>query len=121
MGVGGGGAEEKEAFSDDQLSKLDAMFSEGKHEYLWEGEPTRIERYGWQHMTYLLGRYQSARIMQARAPLSCIDLDGKSIHWPASVVKGGKGYSQPIDKRLLPQLPEIVRLRKESCEVTLCT
>jgi hypothetical protein len=116
---------EKEPFSDEQLAALDAIFSEGKHEYPWEYGTARVERLGWLHITYLLGRYQAARIMQARVPLSCIDLGGKSIHWPASVVKGGqrsgKGYSQHIDKRLLPELREIVRLRREAGEATLCT
>ncbi len=111
---------EKDPFSDEQLSALDAVFSGGNHEYEWEGKPTRVERYGWQHVMYLIGRYQSARIMQARVPLSCIDLDGKIIHWPDSVVKGEKGYSQPIDKRLLPELREIVRLRREVGEATIC-
>lgn len=112
---------EKQPFSDEQIANLDAIFAAGKHEYPWEYGTSRVERYGWLHVTYLLGLYQAARLMQARVPLSCIDLDEKSIHWPANVVKGGKGYSQPVDKRLLPELRKIVRLRKEAGEAMLCT
>lgn len=113
-------AKEKQPFSDEQLSKLDEIFAAGTHEYELSGHAFKVERYGWEHVTYLLGRYQAARLMSARVPLDCIDLEAARIHYPAAIVKGGKAYSQPIDGRLLPDLREIVARRRAAGETTLC-
>lgn len=110
----------KEPFSDEQLAKLDAVFAGGRHNYPFDGKPVTAERYGWLHCSFLLGRYQAARLQQARVPLSAIDLAGGLIHWPASIMKHGRAFTQPIDKRLLPELREIVRLRREAGKTALC-
>jgi hypothetical protein len=110
--------QEKQPFSDEQLSKLDAVFALGDHIYQWEGKPIRVKRFDWLHVTYLLGRYQAARISSCALPLHCVDLKHRRINYPAEIVKGGRAYSQPIDKRLLPELREIVTHRKG--HATLC-
>jgi hypothetical protein len=111
---------EKQPFSDEQLSKLDEIFAAGAWEYKVGEKAISVERYGWQHVTYLLGRYQAARLMSARVPLDCIDLERARLRYPAEIVKGGKAYSQPIDERLLPELREIVARRRAAGEATLC-
>jgi hypothetical protein len=111
---------EKQPFTDAQLSTLDEIFASGVHEYQLGGESIKAERYGWEHVTYLLGRYQAARLMSARVPLDCVDLEARRIHYPGGIVKGGKAYTQPIDERLLPDLREIVARRRAAGEATLC-
>jgi len=111
---------EKQPFSDEQLSRLDEVFAAGAHEYQLSGHAFRVERYGWEHVTYLLGRYQAARLMSARVPLDCLDLEAARIHYPAAIVKGGKAYSQPINGRLLPELRAIVARRRAGGATTLC-
>jgi hypothetical protein len=82
-------------------SKLGLGFEE-KGEYAeWSVEEMdRVEReleendpHGWMRCTFLLGRYQAVRLMQARVPLACIDLAGGNITYPPNIVKGGKGES----------------------------
>jgi hypothetical protein len=42
------------------------------------------------------------------------------IHYPSSIVKGGKAYSQPLDDRILPELREIVARQRAAGKSTLC-
>jgi hypothetical protein len=68
-------------------------------------------RYGWMRVSFLLGRFQASRLGQAAVPISAIDLEHGVINWPATVVKGGKAFSQHIVDPLLPLLREIVEHR----------
>jgi hypothetical protein len=109
-------------------SKLGLGFEE-KGEYAeWSVEEMdRVEReleendpHGWMRCTFLLGRYQAVRLMQARVPLACIDLAGGNITYPPNIVKGGKGYSQRLDPKLIPALKEIVEYRRGIGATVLC-
>jgi integrase len=99
--------EGKRAWTDSELALVDA-------------ELKKTDPYGWMRVTYLLGRYQAARIGSCAVPLWCIDLELKTITYPQP--KGGKerAYTQPIDARLLPELREIVVHRKKLGAKTLC-
>jgi hypothetical protein len=77
-------------------------------------------KFDWLRVTFLLGRYQAARLGSCAVPLSCVDLSRGTIGYPDIQVKGGKGYSQPIDKRLMPSLTEIVEHRRSIGADTLC-
>ena len=79
-----------------------------------------VERFGWLHVVLLLGRYQAIRLNQCQAPLVDVDLRRRIIHYPDSLVKGGKGYSQPIDPEFYPILCEIVEYRRKLGKSTLC-
>ena len=78
------------------------------------------DRFGWMRVTYLLGRWQAARIGSCAIPLDDIDLERGVIHYAQP--KGGRdrAYSQPIDKHLLPKLAEIVEYRRSIGATTLC-
>jgi site-specific recombinase XerC len=79
------------------------------------------EQWGkWLHVSFLLGRYQAARLRQCQVPLSAIDLEHGTITYPAIVVKGGKSFSQPIDPDFLPKLKELVKSRKAGLDAELC-
>jgi Phage integrase SAM-like domain len=78
------------------------------------------ERFGWLHVALLLGRYQAIRIGQCRVPIVGVDLARRIIHYPDAIVKGGKGYSQPIDPEFHPLLSEIVEHRRKLGKSNLC-
>jgi integrase len=100
-------APEARAWTDSELATVDADLA-------------ARDRFGWMRATYLLGRYQAARLRSCSLPLSCIDLERGTIFYPSP--KGGerRAFSQPIDKRLLPALREIVEHRKAEGKQTLC-
>ena len=75
------------------------------------------ERFGWLRVTFLLGRYQVARLGSSALPLTSIDL---AAHWPREVMKNAKPLTQPIDARLLPELAELVEHRRAGGYATLC-
>jgi hypothetical protein len=64
------------------------------------------------HCTFLLGRYQAVRLMQARVTLACIDLAGGNTTYPPNIVKGGKGYSQRLDPKVIPALTPFQKLTR---------
>ena len=83
------------------------------------------DRFGWMHVTFLMGYYQAVRLRQSQIPLSCIDLKRQIIEYPSASVKrfrGGskKGYSQPIYPEFYPLLQEIITHRKRIDKSTLC-
>jgi hypothetical protein len=78
------------------------------------------EPHGWLRVTFLLGRYQAARLGSSALPLTSIDLAAKVIHWPREVMKHAKPLTQPIDARLLPELAEFVEQRRAGGYATLC-
>jgi Phage integrase SAM-like domain len=100
---------EKRAWTDKELATVDSELKER-------------DRFGWMRVTFLLGRYQAARLRQCAATLDDIHLEWQppTIYYPAP--KGGeaKAYSQPIDKRLLTDLSEIVNHRRSIGATTLC-
>jgi integrase len=71
------------------------------------------------HVSFMLGWRQAVRLGQARAPISAVDLERQVISWPGSVVKGGRGYTHPIDPRLAPFLEELIRHRQAAGKDTL--
>jgi hypothetical protein len=85
-----------------------------------ERELEEHDRYGWMRCSFLLGRYQAARLRQARVPLGCVDLAGGNITYPDNIVKGEKGYSQRLDPRVIPALKEIVAYRRKQGATVLC-
>jgi integrase len=100
--------EESRAWTDAELERVDAELQQPEH------------RFGWIRVTFLLGRYQAARIGSCAVPLRLIDLKNKTIHFEKP--KGGRerAYTQPIDERLVPALTEIVKHRTAKKETTLC-
>jgi len=79
-----------------------------------------VERFGWLHVALLLGRYQAIRLNQCQVPLVDVDLRRRIIHYPDWLVKGGKGYSQPIDPEFYPILCDMVEHRRKLGKSTLC-
>jgi integrase len=77
-------------------------------------------KFGWMHVTFLMGFYQAVRLRQSQIPLSRIDFQRRIIAYPSDRVKGGKGYSQPIDPTFYPILQELVSHRKSLGKSTLC-
>jgi hypothetical protein len=77
------------------------------------------DKFGWLHVSILMGHYQAVRCGQCRVPLNCIDLERRVIDYPASVMKSGKPHSQPIDPKFLPVLTEIVAHRRKLNKTTL--
>lgn len=63
----------------------------------------------WMRCVFFLGLYQACRLRQCEIPLGCIRLDLGVIQWPGDRVKGGEGYSQPIDPRFRPLLEDLVK------------
>jgi hypothetical protein len=108
--------------------KLGFKQEEQKHKTSWTPEQVmvaieaaeEVERFGWLHVALLLGRYQAIRLNQCQAPLVDVDLRRRIIHYSDSIVKGGKGYSQPIDPEFYPILCEIVEHRRKLGKSTLC-
>jgi hypothetical protein len=78
------------------------------------------DKFGWMHVTFLMGLYQAVRLRQAQIPLSHIDFARRIIDYPAGTVKGGKGYSQPIDPTFYPVLQDLVAHRKAIGSAMLC-
>ena len=76
-------------------------------------------KYGWMRVSFLLGRYQASRLGQAAIPLASIDLQRNVIHWPSTVMKHGKSFSQPIVDGLKPVLADIVEHRQTHGHKTL--
>jgi hypothetical protein len=81
-----------------------------KEKNLWEDHEIKLvsdalsqpeKKFGWMHVTFLMGYYQADRINQCRVPLSRIDFRRHEIDYPGQIVidgkvvnlvKGGKGY-----------------------------
>jgi hypothetical protein len=78
------------------------------------------DRFGWMHVAFLMGRYQAVRLRQSAVPLACIAFDRRLITYPNEVVKGRKGFSQPIDPEFFPVLQQIVAHRQRLGKSTLC-
>jgi hypothetical protein len=78
------------------------------------------DRFGWMHVTFLMGLHQAVRLRQSQIPLSCIDFRRRIIAYPADKVKGGKSYSQPIDPGFFPILQQLVAHRQTTASPVLC-
>ena len=99
---------EKRPWSEHEIATVQAAFE----------SPER--RFGWMHVTFLMGLFQAARIRQAQVPLACIDLRRRIIDYPGEIVKGGKRYTQPINPEFYPTLVELVAHRQKLNEARLC-
>jgi hypothetical protein len=114
--------------SQNPCRKLGLKKDEVKHKVPWTPQQVsfalesveEIEPFGWLHVALLMGRYQAVRIGQCCVPLSGIDLDRRIINFPRDIVKGGKGYSQPIDPEFYPILADIVKHRRKLSKAALC-
>jgi integrase len=98
---------EKIPWSEFEVEQVGAALAEG-------------DKFGWMHVTFLMGLYQAVRLRQAQIPLSRIDFRRRIIDYPSDKVKGGKGYSQPIDPKFYPILQELVAHRQALGESHLC-
>lgn len=78
------------------------------------------DKFGWMHVTMLMGLHQALRLRQAEIPLSCIDFQRRLISYPGIKVKGGKAHSQPIDPDFYPILQELVEHRRALGKAMLC-
>jgi integrase len=78
------------------------------------------DRFGWMHAAFLMGRFQAVRLRQSAVPLSCVDFSRRLITYPNEVVKGRKGYGQPIDPEFFSVLQELVAHRQKLGKSTLC-
>jgi integrase len=109
LGLKKASPKENRTWTDKELAKVDAAL-------------LAQDKFGWMRVTFLLGRYQAARIGSCAVPLDCIDfkLKPKTIFYGDP--KGGteKAFSQPIDPRLVPALAEIVKYRRSIGALTLC-
>jgi integrase len=98
---------EKVAWSDFEVDRVGVALAERS-------------KFGWMHVTFLMGLYQAVRLREAQIPLSRIDFQRRIIDYPSDKVKGGKGYSQPIDPAFFPILQELVAHRQFMGESHLC-
>lgn len=76
------------------------------------------EKSHWMLCAFYFGLFQAARLRQCQLPISAIRLDAGVISYPGNLVKGGEGFTQPIDGRFLPILRRLVA---EANGPTLCT
>jgi integrase len=97
----------KRAWTEEELAQVDS-------------ELASREPYGWMRCSFLLGRYQAARLHQCSVPLDGIDFERRTIFYPKP--KGGseRAFNQTISKQLLPTLREIADHRKSAGKSTLC-
>jgi hypothetical protein len=109
---------EREPFTEEQLAKLDSIFNAGAHRYTFKGEHL-VERFGWLHTSFLLGKWQAVRLRQSGAPLSVVDLERNVFRWPASIMKQRRDHVQPIRKGFQEALRELVRHRQDAGKTTL--
>jgi integrase len=121
-------AVERGYMSNNPFRKLGLKQEKQEHKTPWTPQQVataieaaeEIERFGWLHVALLFGRYQAIRIGQCCVPLVGVDLRRHIIKYPDSIVKGGKGYSQPIDPEFYPILCELVEHRQQLGKSTLC-
>lgn len=94
--------------------KLGMKRAEVEHKTPWTLKQVQIavdaakkrDKFGWLHVSILMGFYQAVRCGQCRVPLDCIDLDRQLINYPAHVMKSGRPHSQPIDPKFVPILKD---------------
>jgi integrase len=98
---------EKVPWSDDEVAKVEKALVER-------------DKFGWMHVTFLMGYHQAARLRQSQIPISRIDFKRRIIDYPSEKVKDGKGYSQPISPAFYPILQELVAHRQSLGKSMLC-
>jgi hypothetical protein len=74
----------------------------------------------WLQVTFLMGKWQAVRLRQSVVPLAGIDFRRRVIVYPDSIVKGSKGYAQPIAPQFFDKLLEIANHRASIGASTLC-
>jgi hypothetical protein len=109
---------EREPFSEEQLATLDAIFNAGVHRYTFKGD-NLADKFGWLHVSFLLGKWQAVRLRQSGAPLSVVDLDRNVFRWPSSIMKQRRDHVQPIRKGFQQVLRSLVEHRKAAGKATL--
>lgn len=106
LGLKKDAVKEKMIWGDEEIQKAAAHFErEGSH---------------WMQCAFYFGLFQAARLRQCQLPLEAIDLKRGVIEYPDKLVKGRKGYSQPIDERFLPILKRLVGRARELGSDVLC-
>lgn len=110
--------------------KLGITYTERQHKTVWTDQQIEIalnaaaeaDRFGWIHVSLLMGKYQAVRITQSAVPLDCINLNRKKkvISYPGNIVKGGKSYDQMIDPTFISVLAKVVEHRRKLACTTLC-
>jgi hypothetical protein len=108
--------------------RLGLQKAEQEHKTPWTDEEiqrvgaelAKSDEFGWMHVTFLMGLFQASRLRQCAVDLRNIDLLRSLINYSNEGVKGGKGFSQPIDPDFAPILKAIVAQRRNSGKTTLC-
>ena len=102
------------------LRRLGLKKDRSKEKLIWTDDDIRRaaehferEKSHWMLCVFYLGLFQACRLRQCAIPVSAIRLDLGVIHWPGERVKGGEGYSQPIDGRFHPILERLMRGAEE--------
>lgn len=97
------------------LRRLGLKKDKAKEKEIWSDEDIRTaaahferEKSHWMQCVFYLGLFQACRLRQCGIPLSAIRIELGVIHWPGDRVKGGEGYSQPIDGRFVPILKKLM-------------
>jgi hypothetical protein len=98
-------AKEKRPFTAEELARIDAALR---------------GRTDWLAASYVLGRWQGARLGSCKVPLDSIDLDRQVISYPTQIMKGGRPLTQPIDPHALATLRDLVAYRRSIGATTLC-
>jgi hypothetical protein len=109
-------------------SGLELQYEERQEKVVWAQHESDMvgqtleerDRYGWMRVTFLMGLWQAARMLQAQVPLGSIHFDRHIIDYPGSIVKGGKAFSQPINPPFFETLLEIANHRARRGKHTLC-
>lgn len=109
--------------------KLGIQWADQEHKTPWTdneiklvGEKLEREaKFDWMHVSFLMGLYQGVRLRQSAVPIRCIDLARGVISYPANIVKGRKGFTQPIDPVFAPILRLIIEHRRSIGEQAICT
>jgi hypothetical protein len=108
--------------------KLKLKETENVHTPIWSDEQIEIamqeieklDKYGWMHVTFLMGKFQAARLGQCSVPINCINLSRRVINYPGEIMKGGKSFEQSIDPNFIPVLKEIISHRRKLGSSTIC-
>jgi integrase len=98
---------EKSVWSDEEIS-------------LVMGELEQRDKFGWMHVSFLMGLYQAVRLRQSQVPISRIDFRRRLITYPGIIVKGGRPFSHPIDPDFYPILEKLVEYRRRQGKSNIC-
>lgn len=101
--------------TDNPLAKPGLRKEPSPEKLIWSDEKlavaaAHLAKHGslWMRTAFYFGLYQACRLRQCQIPLEGIRFDLLKIIYPAELVKGRQGYSQPMDPRFRPILEGLV-------------